>query len=216
MKYHRLRLAFDRFRENFDVTRDQEFNEYLMKNYAKGLADFTEAAKKIITEKMKPKEKQKQLRFAELLKLNASDAVGKANGEQKPVINLNVTNKKNGSHYDESSLIVRVKMSSKNASCPMSGSTKRSRRAAKKCAKKPEMRIMLGKSSDSVSQQVTFTKDKSGTFSISSISIKKNDNLPTDNPSGIKINVTKNQTKTENVFKTATEGKMTLCFEYSI
>lgn len=192
------------------MNKDQENNENIIENYEKELAEFTEAAKKLIKEKVKPKEMQNKQRIIDLLQLCASDAFGEESSGRKPVIDVNVANIKNDSNDDESSLIVSVEMSSKNASCPKSGSTKRSRRAAKKCAKKSQMTItaVLEQSAAGMSQQVTITKDKSGSFSISGVSIQKNDKLPMDNSSSSKTKVTKNRTTTENESKTVTEGRL--------
>lgn len=206
--------TFDRFRASFELNNDQENNENIIENYEKELVEFTEAAKKLIKEKVKPKEMQNKQRIIDLLQLCASDAFGKESGDKKPIIDVNVTNIKSDSIDDKSSLIVSVEMSSENVSCPKSGSKKRSRRAAKKCGKKSQMTItaMLGQSVAGMSQQVTITKDKSGSFSISGVSIQKNDNLSMGNRSSSKKKVTKNRTKTENVSETVTEteGEITL------
>lgn len=172
--------------------------ENLNENYEKELAEFTEAAKKLIKEKVISKEMQNKQRIIGLLQRYASDMFGGKDGSgKKSVIDVNVTNIKNDKNDDESSYIVSVEMSSKKASCSKSGPTKRARRAAKKCAKKTQMTItaVIEESADGTSQQLTITKDKSGSLSISGVSIQKKDKA-TD----------QNRVTTEDNKKMTTEG----------
>ncbi|XP_055302404.1 uncharacterized protein LOC129568481 [Sitodiplosis mosellana] len=207
-----LGQTFDRFHANFEMDKDQGGNETLNENYEKELAEFTEAAKKLIKEKMVPKEMQNSKKMKnkqqiiDLLQRCTSDVFGK-DGGGKPVIDVNVTNIKNDNNDDESSLVVSVEMSSKSASCTKTGPTKLSRRAAKKCAKKSQMTItaVLEQSPAGMSQQVTITKDKSGSLSISGVSMKKSDKTPMDNGSSTKVKSAQNRNTTENSSKMMTE-----------
>lgn len=167
-----------------DKDNEESETENLNENYEKELADFTEAAKKLIKEKVVPKEMQNKQRIIGLLQRYASDMFGgKDSSGKKSVIDVNVTNIKNDKNDDESSYIVSVEMSSKNASCSKAGPTKRARRAAKKCAKKTQMTItaVLEESADGTSQQLTITKDKSGSVSISGVSIQRKDKTTDQN-----------------------------------
>lgn len=183
-----------------DKNNEDNETENLNENYEKELADFTEAAKKLIKEKVVPKEMENKQRIIGLLQRYASDMFGGKDGiGKKSVIDVNVTNIKNDKNHDESSYIVSVEMSSKNASCSKTGTTKRARRAAKKCAKKTQMTItaVLEESANGTSKQLTITKDKSGSLSISGVSIQKKDKT-----------TNQNRVTTEDKEKVPTEGKI--------
>lgn len=207
--YFRLGQTFDRFRTKFESDKNQEDSDKLTENYEKELAEFTEAAKKLIKDKEMPKEMQNKQRIVDLLQRCASDVFGKDGNGKKPIIDVNVTNIKNDNNHDESSLIVSVEMSSKDALCKKSGQTKRSKqskRAAKKGAKKSQMTItaVLEQSPAGLSQQLTITKNKSGSLSISGVSIKTSDKNPLNKQENAKS--TTNEIPTNNVPKTVIDG----------
>lgn len=165
MIYFRLAETFARFRAKFENGK-----ENAGKNYGQELAAFTEAAKKLVKEREEIKTKQRVL---DSLQRCASDILSCKKKEE--VIDVNVTKVENDSNDDKSSHIVNVEMSSETAT----GQSKNARRAAKKRAKKKQMKIkaLLEQSPADVSQQMTITESKSRSITINEVSMPKTDTI---------------------------------------
>lgn len=183
-----MSFTFDHFRaemeqksQNADVTTD---------SYEKDVIDLAEETKRLIKRKVEPLNTENQQTFMSLLKRCTSEMFGLNRNKRSQSVDVNVTNIKG--HHDNEAVIVSVEMSSKHGPTNQSRAIKRAKRPSKAHnGNKAKMTItaVLEQSTPSgMNQQVTITKGKSGSVSISGVSIQQNDQTPKPQPNQGKSN----------------------------
>lgn len=147
--------------------------------YRQQLAVFSRAARELITEKLVSPEMEEKMRIMNVLQQYTANSSNEDHGvcnkdsnkhNVKKSVNVNVTNVK--SETPKESLIFSVEMSEKDAPSSKVATTKRSKRD-KRRGKKTKMTITSWQSSPGMNQQITITKDKTGSLLISGVSIQE-------------------------------------------
>lgn len=171
-----MSLTFDRFRA--EMEQKNQDPDATPEVYDEDVFDLAEAARRMIKRKVEPMNAESQQNVMGLLKQCASDMFGSNDGTRsKSVIDVNVTNVK-GNNKKEA-LILSVEMTSKSGSMNQLRGNKRPKRQVKMQGNKTKMTItavLEQSTSTGTNQQVTITKGKSGSVSISGVSIQQSKN----------------------------------------
>lgn len=169
-----MSLTFDRFRAEMEQKTPE--TDITTDGYEKDVIDLAEETKRLIERKVEPLNAENQQTFMGLLKRCTSEMFGLHSNKRPQSVDVNVTNIK--SRNDKEAVIVSVEMSSKHGPKNQSRAIKRAKRPSKGKGNKAKMTItaVLEQSTPSgINQQVTITKGKSGSVSISGVSIQQND-----------------------------------------
>lgn len=166
-----MSLTFDRFRA--EMEQKNQDPDATPENYDNDVIDLAEAAKRMIKRKVEPMNAESQQKVMGLLKQCTSDMFSSTGGARpKSVIDVNVTNVKGNKKKE--ALILSLEMTSKSEL-----KYKRPKRPVKGQGSKTKMTItaVLEQSTTTgMNQQVTITKGKSGSVSISGVSIQQTKN----------------------------------------